>query len=104
MKKTKPWIRILMGLSASLIIADCIKYINNGYELDLEPKLYIRLGIVIASLAALYIKEFSVNNNFLIAAKDSYPYFISCYLFNTGTWLSWGLAFLLILWDFAGEG
>ena len=103
MKKTKTWIRILMGISASFIKVDCIRYIND--ELVLEPKLYIRLGIVIVSLTALYIKEFSVNNNFLIAAKDSYPYFISCYLFSiVGTWLSWGLGLLLILWDFSGEG
>ena len=102
MKKTKPWIRILLGLSASLLMGDCIKYING--DLVLETKFYIRLGIVIVAFSALYIKEFSVNNNFLISAKDSYPYFISCYLFDIGTWLSWGLAFLLILWDFAGEG
>ena len=102
MNKTSPLVRIFLGISISFLIGGCLNYIQGN--LVVELKLYLRLSIAVVILAALYIKEFSVNNNFLISAKDSYPYFISCYLFDIGTWLSWGLAFLLILWDFAGEG
>ena len=102
MKKTNPWVRILLGLSLSFLVGDCLKYIEGN--LVLELKLYLRLSIVVVILAVLYIKEFKLKNNFLTALKDSYPYFISLYLFSFYTWVPMLFGFLLMLWDFGGDG
>ena len=101
MKKTKSWVKILTGISAGFLMGDLIKYVEGNLVID--HKLYIRLGIVLASIAILYIKEFRAHNNFLISVKDSYPYFISIYLVSLGTWVSWGLGFILVFWDFSGD-
>ena len=102
MKKTNPLVRILLGLSIGFLVGDCLKYIEGG--LVMELKLYLRLGIAVVFLAGLYIKEFKPKNNFLTALKDSYPYFISLYLFSFYTWVPMLLGVLLMLWDFGGDG
>ena len=102
MKKTNPWIRILLGLSASLLVGTFLQYIEG--DLVMELKVYLRLSIVVVILASLYIKEFKPKNNFLTALKDSYPYFIALYLFGLGTWVPMLLGSLLMLWDFGGDG
>ena len=102
MKKTSPWVRILLGLSISFLIGACLNYIQGN--LVVELKLYLRLSIAVVILAALYIKEFKPKNNFLTALKDSYPYFIALYLFGLGTWVPMLFGGFLMLWDFAGDG
>jgi len=102
MKKTIPWVRILLGLSMSFLIGACLNYIQGN--LVVELKLYLRLGIAVVILAVLYIKEFKPKNNFLIALKDSYPYFLVLYLVSLGTWVPMFFGGLLLLWDFAGDG
>ena len=101
MKKTNPWIRILLGFSASLLVGACLKYLEGN--LLMELKLYLRTGIAIVILVGLYIKEFKPKNNFLTALKDSYPYFIVLYLVSLGTWVPMLFGFLLLLWDFSGD-
>ena len=102
MKKTNPWVRILLGLSMSFLIGACLNYIQGN--LVVEFKLYLRLSIAVVILAALYIKEFKHKNNFLTALKDSYPYFLVLYLISLGTWVPMLFGGLLLLWDFAGDG
>ena len=102
MKKTNPWVRISLGLSMSFLIGECLKYIEGNFVI--EPKLYLRLGIAVVILIALYIKEFKHKNNFLTALKDSYPYFLVLYLISLGTWVPMLFGGLLLLWDFAGDG
>ena len=102
MKKTNPWVRILLGLSMSFLIGACLSYIQGS--LVVELKLYLRLSIAVVILAALYIKEFKPKNNFLTALKDSYPYFLVLYLISLGTWVPMLFGGLLMLWDFAGDG
>ena len=102
MKKTNPWVRILLGLSMSFLIGACLNYIQGN--LVVELKLYLRLSIAVVILSALYIKEFSPKNNFLTALKDSYPYFLVLYLISLGTWVPMLFGGLLMLWDFAGDG
>ena len=101
MKKTNPWVRILLGLSMSFLIGACLNYIQGN--LVAELKLYLRLSIAVVILAALYIKEFKPKNNFLTALKDSYPYFLVLYLISLGTWVPMLFGGLLMLWDFAGD-
>ena len=45
-----------------------------------------------------------LKNNFLAALKDSFPYFIALYLISLGTWVPMLFGFLLMFWDFAGDG
>ena len=97
--KTNSLIRILTGLSFSLLVGNCLRYIDGNMD-----KFYLRLGIAVVILIALYIKEFRTKNNFLTSAKDSFPYFIALYLFGLGTWPAMSFGFLLVIWDFAGEG
>ena len=102
MKNTHPLIRILLGLSATLLVGSCLKYIEGN--LVMELKLYLKLGIATVILVGLYVKEFKPKNNFLTALKDSYPYFIALYLITLGTWVAMLFGFLLIFWDFSGDG
>ena len=102
MKKTNAWVRILLGLSMSFLIGECLKYIEGNFVI--EPKLYLRLGIAVVILATLYIKEFKHKNNFLTALKDSYLYFLVLYLISLGTWVPMLFGGLLMLWDFGGDG
>ena len=102
MKKTNPWVRILLGLSAIFLVGACLKYLEGN--LVMELKLYLRLGIAVVIFVGLYIKEFKPKNNFLTALKDSYPYFIALYLVSLGTWVPMFFGFLLMVWDFAGDG
>ena len=101
MKKTEPIIRIGLGLSLSLLFGNCFRYLDGNMD-----KFYIRLGIAILILVVLYIKKFRVNTNFLTALKDSFPYFLALYLvgLDTSYNISMVLAFLLMIWDFAGDG
>ena len=102
MKKTNPLVRIFLGLSISFLIGACLSCIEGNLIMGL--KLYLKLGIAVVILAALYIKEFKPKNNFLTALKDSYPYFICLYLISLGTWVPMLFSGLLMLWDFGGDG
>ena len=102
MKKTNPLVRILLGFSAIILAGSCLKYIEGN--LVMELKLYLKLGITVVILVGLYIKEFKPKNNFLTALKDSFPYFIALYLVSLGTWVPMLFGFLLMFWDFAGDG
>ena len=103
MKKTNPWVRILLGLSIFFLVKGIfLEYIEGDLVMELKP--YLRLGIAVVILAALYIKEFKPKNNFLTALKDSYPYFICLYLISLCTWVPMLFGALLMLWDFGGDG
>ena len=102
MKKTNSLVRILLGFSAIMLVGSCLKYLEGN--LVMELKLYLKLGITVVILVGLYIKEFKPKNNFLTALKDSYPYFIALYLVSLGTWVPMFFGFLLMVWDFAGDG
>ena len=102
MKKTNPLVRVLLGVSAMMLVGSCLKYIEGN--LVMELKFYLRTGIAVVILVGLYIKEFKPKNNFLTASKDSFPYFIALYLIGLGTWVPMLFGFLLMFWDFAGDG
>ena len=102
MKKTNGLIRVFLGLSMAFLVGACFDYIQGN--LVIELKLYLRLGIALVILAVLYAKEFRLKNNFFIALKDSFPYFISLYLISLGTWVPMLFGALLMFWDFGGDG
>ena len=102
MKKTNPLVRILLGVSLMMLVASCLRYIEGNLVIDF--KFYLRTVLPFIILIGLYIKEFKPKNNFLTALKDSYPYFISLYLFSFYTWVPMLLGVLLMLWDFGGDG
>ena len=103
MEKTSGWVRIFLGLSMFFLIGECLKYIEGNFVI--EPKLYLRLGIAVVSIAVLYMKEFRLKNNFLTALKDSFPYFLSLYLIiSLGTWVPMLFGVLLMIWDLGGDG
>ena len=102
MNKTNPLVRVLLGVSTLMLVGSCLKYIEGN--LVMELKFYLRTGIAVVMLVGLYIKEFKPKNNFLKALKDSFPYFIALYLISLGTWVPMFFGFLLMFWDFAGDG
>ena len=103
MKKTKPIIRILLGISLLLLISGFYQYFTNG----MEVKLGIRIGIGILILIGLYIKNIINNDTYLTTLKDSLPYFTVLFLLSDLAQVEWMVLILvaaIFIADFAGDG
>ena len=105
MKKTKPIIRILLGISLIMLIT-----VLNQYFTDVMGTKHIIttcIGIII--LIALYITKLIHRDTLITSLKDSLPYFTALFLFGIGglmqiEWMVLVLAAIIFIADFAGDG
>ena len=105
MKKTKPIIRIFLGLSLLMLLTGVKEYLGYG----ITTKLIITTCIGIIILIALYITKLIHRDTLITSLKDSLPYFTACFLFGFGglvkvEWMTLVLAAIIFVADFAGDG
>ena len=104
MKKTKPIIRIFLGLSLLMLLTGVKEYLGYG----ITTKLIITTCIGIIILIALYITKLIQRDTLITSLKDSLPYFTACFLFGFGglvkvEWMALVLAAIIFIADFAGD-
>ena len=104
MKKTKPIIRIFLGLSLLMLLTGVKEYLGYG----ITTKLIITTCIGIIILIALYIAKLIRRDTLITSLKDSLPYFTACFLFGFGglvkvEWMKLVLAAIIFIADFAGD-
>ena len=104
MKKTKPIIRIGLGISLIMLIAG----INQYFTDVMETKYIITTCIGIIILIALYITKLIHRDTLITSLKDSLPYFTACFLFGFGglvrvEWMALVLAAIIFIADFSGD-
>ena len=105
MKKTKPIIRIFLGLSLLMLLTGVKEYLGYG----ITTKLITTTCIGIIILIALYITKLIHRDTLITSLKDSLPYFTACFLFGFGglvkvEWMTLVLAAIIFVADFAGDG
>ena len=103
MKKTKPIIRILLGISILFLISGIYHYFTNG----METKDVVRISIGVIILIGLYLKKLIIYNTLLTSLKDSLPYFTVLVLISDLVKIDWMvlvLAGAIFIADFAGDG
>ena len=105
MKKTKPLIRILLGISLIMLITGLNQYFTDV----MATKHIITTCIAVIVLFFLYLKKMIRKDTLIPSLKDSLPYFTVCFLIGTGglvqiEWMVLLLAFIIFIADFAGDG
>ena len=105
MKKTKPLIRILLGISLIMLITGLNQYFTDV----MATKHIITTCIAVIVLFFLYLKKMIRKDTLIPSLKDSLPYFTVCFLIGTGglvqiEWMVLLLAFFIFIADFAGDG
>ena len=103
MEKTKPIIRILLGVSLIMLISGGYKYFTDVMEI--KDTIKICIGVLI--LFFLYLKEYIIKDTLLKSLKDSLPYFTVLFLLGELAQVEWMvllLAATIFLADFAGDG
>ena len=105
MKKIKPIIRILLGISLIMLITGLNQYFTDV----METKHIITTCIAVIVLFFLYLKKMIRKDTLIPSLKDSLPYFTVCFLIGTGglvqiEWMVLLLAFFIFIADFAGDG
>ena len=105
MKKTKPIIRILLGISLIMLISGLYQYFTNV----METKHIIKTCIGIIIPIILYLRNMISRKTLLTSLKDSLPYFTALFLFGIGglmqiEWMVLVLAAIIFIADFAGDG
>ena len=105
MKKTKPIVRILLGLSLIMLIAGLYQYFTNV----IETKYIITTCIAFIILIGLFLSKLICTNTLLTSLKDSLPYFTVLFLVGIGDlvqveWMVLLLAAAIFVADFAGDG
>ena len=105
MKKTKPLIRILLGISLIMLITGLNQYFTDV----MATKHIITTCIAVIILFFLYLKKMIRKDTLIPSLKDSLPYFTVCFLIGTGglvqiEWMVLLLAFIIFIADFAGDG
>ena len=103
MKKTKPIIRIFLGLSLLMLFTGVKEYLGYG----ITTKLIITTCIGIIILIALYITKLIQRDTLITSLKDSLPYFTVLFLLGELAQVEWMvllLAATIFLADFAGDG
>ena len=103
MKKTKPIIRILLGVSLILLISGFYKYFTNVMEIKDTIKIFI--GIFIPMV--LFLRNYIKKDTLLKSLKDSLPYFTVLFLLGDLAQVEWIvliLAATIFIADFAGDG
>ena len=105
MKKTKPIIRILLGISLIMLLTGLNQYFTDVMAI----KHIITTCIAVIVLFFLYLKKMIRKDTLIPSLKDSLPYFTVCFLIGTGglvqiEWMVLLLAFFIFIADFAGDG
>ena len=105
MEKTKPLIRILLGISLIMLITGLNQYFTDV----MATKHIITTCIAVIVLFFLYLKKMIRKDTLIPSLKDSLPYFTVCFLIGTGglvqiEWMVLLLAFIIFIADFAGDG
>ena len=104
MKKTKPIIRILLGISLIMLITGLNQYFTDV----MGTKHIITTCISVIILIFLYLTKMIRTDTFISSLKDSLPYFTACFLFGIGgllqiKWMVLVLAAIIFIVDFAGD-
>ena len=105
MKKTKPLIRILLGISLIMLITGLNQYFTDV----MATKHIITTCIAVIILFFLFLTKMIRRDTLIPSLKDSLPYFTVCFLIGTGglvqiEWMVLLLAFFIFIADFAGDG
>ena len=102
MEKTKPIIRILLGVSLIMLISGGYKYSTNVMEI--KDTIKICIGVLIPIV--LYLRKYIIKDTLLKSLKDSLPYFTVLFLLGDlaqNEWMVLLLAAVIFLADFAGD-
>ena len=105
MKKTKPLIRILLGISLIMLITGLNQYFTDV----MATKHIITTFIAVIILFFLFLTKMIRRNTLIPSLKDSLPYFTVCFLIGIGglmkiEWMVLLLAFVIFISDFVGDG
>ena len=105
MEKTKPLIRILLGISLIMLITGLNQYFTDV----MATKHIITTCIAVIILFFLFLTKMIRRDTLIPSLKDSLPYFTVCFLIGTGglvqiEWMVLLLAFIIFIADFAGDG
>ena len=105
MKKTKPLIRILLGISLIMLITGLNQYFTDV----MGTKHIITTCIAVIILFFLFLTKMIRRDTLIPSLKDSLPYFTACFLIGSGglvqvEWMVLVLAAIIFIADFAGDG
>ena len=105
MKKTKPLIRILLGISLIMLITGFNQYFTDV----MATKHIITTCIAVIILFFLFLTKMIRRDTLIPSLKDSLPYFTACFLIGSGglvqvEWMVLVLAAIIFIADFAGDG
>ena len=105
MKKTKPLIRILLGISLIMLITGLNQYFTDV----IATKHIITTCIAVIILFFLFLTKMIRRDTLIPSLKDSLPYFTACFLIGSGglvqvEWMVLVLAAIIFIVDFAGDG
>ena len=105
MKKTKPLIRILLGISLIMLITGLNQYFTDV----MATKHIITTCIAVIILFFLFLTKMISRDTLIPSLKDSLPYFTACFLIGSGglvqvEWMVLVLAAIIFIADFAGDG
>ena len=105
MKKTKPLIRILLGISLIMLITGLNQYFTDV----MATKHIITTCIAAIILFFLFLTKMIRRDTLIPSLKDSLPYFTACFLIGSGglvqvEWMVLVLAAIIFIADFAGDG
>ena len=105
MKKTKPLIRILLGISLIMLITGLNQYFTDV----MVTKHIITTCIAVIILFFLFLTKMIRRDTLISSLKDSLPYFTACFLIGSGglvqvEWMVLVLAAIIFIADFAGDG
>ena len=105
MKKTKPIIRILLGISLIMLITGLNQYFTDV----MATKHIITTCIAVIILFFLFLTKMIRRDTLIPSLKDSLPYFTACFLIGSGglvqvEWMVLVLAAIIFIADFAGDG
>ena len=104
MKKTKPLIRILLGISLIMLITGLNQYFTDV----MATKHIITTCIAVIILFFLFLTKMIRRDTLIPSLKDSLPYFTACFLIGSGglvqvEWMVLVLAAIIFIADFAGD-
>ena len=105
MKKTKPLIRILLGISLIMLITGLNQYFTDV----MATKHIITTCIAVIIFFFLFLTKMIRRDTLIPSLKDSLPYFTACFLIGSGglvqvEWMVLVLAAIIFIADFAGDG
>jgi len=105
MKKTKPLIRILLGISLIMLITGLNQYFTDV----MATKYIITTCIAVIILFFLFLTKMIRRDTLIPSLKDSLPYFTACFLIGSGglvqvEWMVLVLAAIIFIADFSGDG